>query len=248
MLRILLTFLALVMLPALACAQSFLKEQMKFERVRTALHEKEAAIRETLAPFGLKSGDLHILIVAYKAERILEIHARSRSGARYEKLVSYDICNISGSLGPKRIQGDFQIPEGFYHIDRFNPASNYHLSLGINYPNRADRIKSKASNLGGDIFIHGSCVTIGCLPMTNDRIKEIYLYAVYARNSGQVRIPVYIFPFRMQAASFTKYAERYRDQPELLAFWNILKSGHDKFEQERQELNISVDGNGDYLF
>jgi murein L,D-transpeptidase YafK len=248
MLRILLTFLALVMLPALACAQSFLKEQMKFERVRAALHEKEAAIQKTLASRGLKSADLHILIVAYKAERILEIHARSRSGTRYEKLVSYDICNISGAPGPKRVQGDFQIPEGFYHIDRFNPTSNYHLSLGINYPNRADRIKSKASNLGGDIFIHGSCVTIGCLPMTNDKIKEIYLYAVYARNSGQTKIPVYIFPFRMQAPSFMKYTTHYRDQPELLAFWNTLKSGHDRFERDGKELRISVDRNGDYLF
>jgi len=41
----------------------------------------------------------------------------------------------SGKLGPKRQQGDMQIPEGFYHISGFNPASNFYLSLRINYPN-----------------------------------------------------------------------------------------------------------------
>lgn len=70
------------------------------------------------------------------------------------------------------------------------------MSLGLNYPNLSDRKKSKATNLGGDIFIHGDCVTIGCLPMTNELIKEIYLYAIYAKNNGQEKIPVYIFPIQ----------------------------------------------------
>jgi murein L,D-transpeptidase YafK len=248
MLKALLTFLVLGMLPSLVCAQSFLEEQMKFGRVRAALQEKGATIQKTLASQGLKTNEINILIIAYKAEQILEIYAKKRSDTRYNKLISYDICNVSGLLGPKRAVGDFQIPEGFYHINRFNPASSYHLSLGVNYPNNSDRIKSKASDLGGDIFIHGSCVTIGCLPMTNDKIKEIYLYAVYARNNGQTKIPVYIFPFQMQPASLKKYTIRYNDQRELLAFWNNLRRGYDKFEQEKQELKISVDKSGNYLF
>jgi murein L,D-transpeptidase YafK len=233
----------------LACAQpSFLAGQMKFARVRDAMAEKSELLKNRLAAHGLKTDDFDLLIVAYKAERILELHAKKRSAQRYEKLASYPICALSGSPGPKRAQGDFQIPEGFYRIDRFNPASAYHLSLGIDYPNRADRIKSRAANLGGDIFIHGDCVTIGCLPMTDDKIREIYLYAVHARNNGQTRIPVYIFPFRMQDATLARHATRHRNRAELLVFWNNLKKGYDKFTQDKQELDISITQSGDYRF
>ena len=74
------------------------------------------------------------------------------------------------------------------------------MSLKINYPNASDHILSDRRRPGGDIFIHGSCVTIGCVPLRDDPIEEIYLAAVDARTSGQARIPVHIFPGRMQAA------------------------------------------------
>jgi murein L,D-transpeptidase YafK len=151
-------------------------------------------------------------------------------------------------LGPKRRNGDRQVPEGFYHIDRFNPFSNFYLSLGINYPNPSDRKKSRAQRLGGDIFIHGSCVTIGCLPMTDDKIREIYLYAVHARNNGQTNIPVYIFPFRMTEGNFETYKQKYRQNQELIAFWTNLKTGFDKFERTKEALHISVNKDGNYDF
>lgn len=103
----------------------------------------------------------------------------------FRLIKDYQICSLSGELGPKRQQGDLQVPEGFYWIDRFNPASNFYLSLGINYPNQFDRILGKSGELGGDIFIHGGCVTIGCIPITDDKIKELYLIAVEAKSNGQ---------------------------------------------------------------
>ena len=106
---------------------------------------------------------------------------------------------------PKSGKRNCQIPEDFYYINRFNSTSNLYLLLGINYPNLSDKSKSNATNLGGAIFIHGSCVTIGCLPMTDDKIKEIYLYAINAKNNGQDRIPVYIFPSRITKDKFDEY-------------------------------------------
>jgi murein L,D-transpeptidase YafK len=144
--------------------------------------------------------------------------------------------------------GDNQVPEGFYHIDRFNPQSNYYLSLGINYPNTADKIKSKGKNPGGDIFIHGDCVSIGCLPMTDDKIQEIYLYAVHAKNNGQDRIPVHIFPFRMTKANLQKYTAQHTAQPSLLRFWQNLEKGYTLFSENAQAVRVWVDGNGDYVF
>ncbi|MDR0682474.1 MAG: L,D-transpeptidase family protein [Dysgonamonadaceae bacterium] len=227
---------------------TFLQQQKSYSRVRTAIAEKEKAVKENLRKNRLTPDSVHILITVFKSEKQLEIYAKNKTDSTCSKIASYNICRSSGKLGPKRKEGDGQVPEGFYHIDRFNPFSNFYLSLGINYPNLSDRKKSHAEKLGGDIFIHGSCVTIGCLPMTDNVIKEIYLYAVLARNNGQSKIPVYIFPFRMTDVNFNAYQQKYKANEELIAFWTNLKTGYDKFEKEKRTLNVSVNKNGDYVF
>ena len=250
--RIACLFLSIIMMTTLSASVSagpgFLQQQQQFSRVSQAARDKAPDLKKRLAAHGLASDNLNILIVAYKAAARLEIHAKKKGDTTYKLFESFDVCASSGVLGPKRKKGDGQVPEGFYHIDRFNPVSNYHLSLGLNYPNAADRVRAKGTDPGGDIFIHGNCVTIGCLPMTDDKIKEIYLYAVYARDSGQARIPVYVFPFRMSAENIRKYSERYRQQPEVLRFWDKLKTGYDLFAKDGKPLVVSVDHNGDYAF
>ncbi|MDR0674379.1 MAG: L,D-transpeptidase family protein [Zoogloeaceae bacterium] len=231
-----------------SASRGFLAEQLRYERVRAAHARKNAALEKTLRQAKIETGDLNILMVAYKAEGMLELYAKSGAASRYRKLQSHEICYVAGKPGPKRHLGDEQVPEGFYHIDRFNPRSHYLLSLGINYPNAADRIKSRGKDPGGDIFIHGDCVSIGCLPMTHDKIQELYLYAVHARNSGQERIPVYIFPFRMTAANMRKYAARNAGNPALIRFWQTLEKGHARFLETGQALLVQVDEKGDYVF
>lgn len=226
----------------------FLAGQRKYERVRTAIREKGGALDSLLAKAGLDKENLNVLLVAYKDHDRLEVHAKKNIDERYVKLRNYPVCARSGRLGPKRRQGDLQVPEGFYHIDRFNPVSNYYLSLGINYPNASDRRKSQARNLGGDIFIHGSCATIGCLPMTDEGIKEIYLLCAYARNAGQTALPVYIFPFEMTDANMERYRQRFAGEKGLVAFWENLKAGHDRFLATRRQLEVRVLADGDYAF
>jgi len=227
---------------------NFLSEQKKYERVRTAIKEKQESITKNLKDKDLTINDLHIIFVAYKDNDALDIYAKKKNEKIYAKLTSFKICTRSGQLGPKRKKGDNQVPEGFYYIDRFNPKSRFYISLGLNYPNKADKIKSSASDLGGDIFIHGSCVTIGCMPMTDDKIKEIYLYAINAKNNRQKRIPVYVFPFKMTEQNFTAYKTKYKDNKALLDFWSNLKKGYDKFTTEKKELNYKIDFIGNYLF
>mgnify|MGYP000346386026 CR=1 FL=1 len=243
------TILILTMiLTSFIISPDFLAEQKKYERVKTAYKEKEKQIAETLKTNSINPDELNILIVSYKDELELDIYAKKKTDAGYKKILSYEVCARSGEPGPKRRQGDSQVPEGFYHIDRFNPTSNFYLSLGLNYPNQADKKKSTAKNLGGDIFIHGSCVTIGCMPMTDDKIKEIYLYSIQAKNNGQAKIPVYVFPFKMTDENAKKFKDRYKSNEALVKFWDNLKTGYDKFEKEKKELKVSVDANGDYLF
>lgn len=226
----------------------FLNNQKKYERVRNALENKQSIINQNLKSNSLIINELSIIIIAFKSEGILELYAKNRKDIQYKKIKAYTICEKSGILGPKRQAGDRQVPEGFYHIDRFNPVSDYYLSLGINYPNNSDKIKSKAKDLGGDIFIHGKCVTIGCLPMTDNYIEEIYLYALFAKNNGQAKIPVYVFPFRMTDKNIENNKKSFVENPGIKDFWANLKIAYDIFEKEKKILNLSIAKNGFYTF
>lgn len=228
--------------------EHFLTDQLKNHRVRTAYDEKISLIETMLTTKGLSTDNFRLLFVAFKDESVLEVYAGSKNAEKLEKLTSYTICATSGLPGPKRMQGDGQVPEGFYHINHFNPSSNFYLSLGISYPNASDKIKTTAEDPGGSIYIHGSCVTIGCLPMTDDKIKEIYLLAVLARNNGQKQIPVYLFPFRMEDKNFAEFSSRFSSDISLLRFWSNLKEGYDTFCTEKTELDYIVDKKGDYCF
>ncbi|HSQ35732.1 MAG TPA: hypothetical protein VLQ89_07060, partial [Candidatus Binatia bacterium] len=119
--------------------------------------------------------------------------------------------------------------------------------LKIDYPNDSDHILSDRRRPGGDIFIHGSCVTIGCIPLRDGPIEEIYLAAVDARASGQARIPVHIFPYRMQASPETADRLAAAD-PDLRAFWQNLQQGFTYFETTHLLPKISVDSRGRYHF
>ncbi len=226
---------------------NFLTEQRKFSRVQKAYNEKNALINEELQMRKISRDKLNIIIVAFKKEKVLEIYAKENSDPFYSLLTEYPICASSGQPGPKRMSWDGQVPEGFYHINRFNPSSSFYLSLGLNYPNDSDLRKSNATDPGSDIFIHGSCVTIGCLPMTDNFIKEIYLYAAYARQAGQRKIPVYVFPFKMNDENMQKHVMQNMENT-LLNFWRNLKSGYDLFFSGKKKLNIRVDREGHYLF
>ncbi|MVN77383.1 hypothetical protein GO988_13695 [Hymenobacter sp. HMF4947] len=160
-----------------------------------------------------------------KTNRSLELWARNQGDAAFRLLHAYPLAATSGTLGPKRRAGDGQVPEGFYHLDRFNPGSAYHLSLGLDYPNNDDILATGLADPGGDIFVHGSDVTVGCLPLTNAGIEEVYLLAVAARAAGQSSIGVHIFPFPLTENELLRRAA----SPHV-AFWRGLQLGYAYFE------------------
>lgn len=224
--------------------QSFREQQKQYKRVRTAYSEKEAYIRSLLETHGIRSLAIEIYIRAFKLERELEIWARERNSENKEYLLvkTYYFTSYSGQLGPKQKQGDFQIPEGFYYINRYNPFSSFYLSLGLNYPNQVDRKRAGSNNPGGDIFIHGDRVTIGCIPIGNSNIKELYLLAVEAKHHGQVKIPVHIFPYRFSdQATSEKITKEYKDERATLIFWNTLEKGFTLFEKNKHPPLVTID-------
>jgi murein L,D-transpeptidase YafK len=84
--------------------------------------------------------------------------------------------------------------------------------------------------------------------MSDDKIKEIYLYALFAKNAGQTDIPVYIFPFKMSEKNTSKFTKKYAEDKKLLAFWQNLKVGYDKFSDTKEGLKFRAEKEGLYLF
>ena len=117
---------------------TFWTQQRLFPRVRAAEATTGRAVASRLRTHYLDPRQLEIMFRLVKTRVELEVWARNRSGGPFELLHAYPLAATSGTLGPKRRTGDYQVPEGFYAIDRFNPNSSFHLSLGLNYPNAAD--------------------------------------------------------------------------------------------------------------
>ena len=114
-----------------------------------------SAVHQAFEQAGVDFPPDGIFLRVFKREGRLELWAR-KGGVPFRLIRSYAITQSSGKPGPKRREGDLQVPEGFYEIDRFNPESSYHLSLGLNYPNASDRLRSDpAAARCLDIFVHG---------------------------------------------------------------------------------------------
>lgn len=225
-------------------SESFKSTQLKKVRVKAAYDEKEQVIRQYFQTKGLDYSKYELFIRAFKKEGILETWIRDKGATSYTLLQTYAFCASSGTLGPKRKEGDLQIPEGFYHLNHFNPESNFHLSLGVSYPNASDKILSDKRLPGGAIYIHGNCVTVGCIPITDDKIKELYILAVEARNNGQRNIPIHIYPCRMDEQNLLYLRANFNQTAN--AFWSTLVPIYQDFENTRQLKKISVSINGAY--
>lgn len=116
--------------------------------------------------------------LAVKDERRLEAWVAGATGT-FQHLITYDVLAASGGPGPKRREGDRQVPEGFYALPDLNPNSRFHLSVRVGYPNEEDIAYRTVprDQMGGDIFVHGSDVSIGCLAVGDDAIEELFVLA-----------------------------------------------------------------------
>lgn len=250
---------ALLLLAAIIMAQSvtaqtaatgfnFIDYQKSFPRIGEALKRKEDTLMRQFAEKGLTWPARYIYIRSFKYDSQIEVWVKQQLNDKFTLFKTYKVCALAGTLGPKRMQGDYQVPEGFYYINEFNPKSQYHLSLGLNYPNSSDRILSDSLMPGGDIYIHGSCVTTGCIPVNDQQIEELYILAAHAKNQGQDFIPVHIFPIRFDNPRSNNYLVRYvKDFPEYNPLADELKHAYLYFEKTRRLPVIMVSRKGDYI-
>lgn len=226
---------------------SFIDYQKSFPRISDALNRKEDTLIRQFQEKKLPWPAKYIYLRSFKYDSQLEVWVKYDKNEAFQLFKTYKVCALSGSLGPKRMQGDYQVPEGFYYINEFNPKSVYHLSLGLNYPNASDKILADSIQPGGDIYIHGSCVTTGCIPITNQQIEELYILATHAKNAGQDFIPVHIFPVHFKNAKSVEYLTKFlKDYPEYAGLTNEMKKAYHYFDKTHQIPLVMVNKRGEY--
>jgi len=227
---------------------TFKNFQFSFNRVSQAFSRFNDSLRVAFQAQQIPYPARNIYLRFFKAHNEGELWARASDTGQYKLIKSYRMCALSGSLGPKRWEGDRQVPEGFYFIDEFNPKSDFYLSLLLNYPNYTDLIKGNRAKPGGDIYIHGGCVTIGCLPMTDPVIMEIYTLCLNAKMAGQTYIPVHIYPIRFDRKGLDFLGREYGSDTTKQRFWVNLKSEYDYFERNHKLTPVMYSPDGRYLF
>jgi len=189
-----------------------------------------------------------VYIRSFKFDRQVEVWVKGNEEDPFKLFKTYRMCMQSGTIGPKRMEGDYQMPEGFYYINEFKPNSNFHLALGLNYPNASDKVLSDAHRPGGDIYIHGGCVSTGCIAISDKPIEELYILTYHAKEKGHEFIPVHVFPVKYSIKkSFEYLAQATKENQSLQKFAISLKAAFDKFEEKKVLPVILVNKKGEYI-
>ena len=195
--------LALVFKPYLRIAaaplvRKFTKAKTVAERVEQYGPNAHSRLKPYFEKVHVEYPPKRVAFIGLKTERVLQIYAAGSTGA-FHFVRSYPILAASGDPGPKLREGDDQVPEGIYPIESLNPNSTFHLSLRVGYPNSFDRDqagKDGRTKLGGDIMIHGSFVSAGCLAMGDEAVEDLF---VLAADTGLKNLEVIISPVDFRA-------------------------------------------------
>jgi murein L,D-transpeptidase YafK len=202
------------------------------DRSRQVETRQRPLLAAPLKALGLELG-APVLLRLFKEERVAELWMR-KADATWVKARQWPITALSGELGPKQREGDGQGPEGFYAVTAkaLNPASAYHLSLNIGYPNAYDKAQKRT---GSFIMIHGGAASIGYFALGDPAIEEVWTLTAAALRQGQKEIEIHAYPFHLSEANLTAYATS-----PWIPFWRELKAPYDRFEKTPGRLQIDV--------
>lgn len=227
--------------------RDFLKYQMSFQKISDAFANQEDSLKSQFEAKGLVWPAKYLYIRSFKYDSQLEVWVKNAKAEKYKLFKTYKICALAGNLGPKRFEGDFQVPEGFYHINEFRPNSKFHMALGVNYPNASDRILSDSVRPGGDIYIHGSCMTVGCIPITDEPVEELYVLAALTHDAGEDFIPIHVFPVKFKIEKSREVLDKYLlTHPGYEPMVKKMMKIYFYFNQYKQLPTIWINSKGEY--
>lgn len=224
----------------------FLDQQLKYPRVQKAYEMHQNTILTTLRKKGVNPHNFEIYLRAFKFEKTFEIWVRDLSQDTFIHYQTIPFCNMSGDLGPKRKQGDGQIPEGLYQVTNFNPLSDYFLSMRLNYPNEADKFWVDKAHPGGDIYIHGGCETIGCIPITDEEMGQLYVISIMSRNNNNNDFPIHIFPSKMTTPIMKYLLNKSGANDDFKNVWKGIQPVYQYFQKHKKIPYHYVDEKGYY--
>ncbi|MEE8110827.1 MAG: L,D-transpeptidase family protein [bacterium] len=97
----------------------------------------------------------------------------------------------------------------------------------------------RVNPLGNEIFIHGKEVTVGCIPIGDRNIEEVFVLTD-ARKVGGTQ--VHIFPFRFADPDNLALRRELEERDEVLAgLWRSLESVYRYFEERKDLPPIYID-------
>ena len=208
----------------------------------------------------------------FKKEAECEIWAKDETRKGMVKVTTVPVCAMDFRPGPKLREGDGKTPEGFfscefhYYSKRWwmwiNLRENMVDKIGavgdgscfkifIRYPTPLDTCNTYAAGFtspGGAIFLHGNCVTAGCISFKNRDFLPVFAFARHHQSRKYGPVQIHIFPFRFDRVDEDKmmqYAKEYDHTQNfglqnLILFWKNLKLGYDLFNQEKNPLKIKL--------
>lgn len=223
------------------------------DRVKAARERLGTTLQDKVQAAGLRWPLVDLYLRSFKegdsqgARGFLEVWGSDRAAAPYKRVARYEVCSSSGTLGPKRREGDKQVPEGYYTLQSLNPNSRFHLSMLVGYPNKSDVIRGRKldrqAHLGGEIMVHGDCVTIGCIPIQDEPIEEVYL--LVEPLIGVRTVPIHIFPRPLSKEGLAALlAEPGTEDHHTL--WRELAEGYQAFEATHRVPRVQVLADGRY--
>ena len=211
-------------------------------------HPPAGSIGAALREHGLRPSGLDIYLQVYKLEQ--EVLVWVRPTARDTPYVLLKTFGVTGSTftyplsgspqmaGPKTQQGDLKVPEGCYQLTWQNEWSDFYLGYLLSYPNQGDSVRRQywreGRRSGGAIVLHGGSATVGCIPVGNSGIEELYLLLSRNWRQGQRHGVIHLFPFRFWEPENEVVLQRYSaSRPELAEFWGSLRAVSDYFQEHR---------------
>lgn len=223
-----------------------------------------ATVRSWCEEAGVAYPPTCVLLRTFKLEMECEVWAGGSSGP-LKCVRTLRVCAFDNNPGPKLVQGDGKTPEGFYSSSELygspywfmwmrlsqksidepgekNGGSSFRLC--INYPNPSDVCRTRRfglSNTGGEICIHGNCVSAGCISFQNRAFLFVYYLATMHSTGQNGPLQVHIFPFRFTGELKRLYrnANAHMGAEDLMAFWDNIEAGYGLFNTTHRPLKYS---------
>jgi murein L,D-transpeptidase YafK len=124
---------------------------------------------------------------------------------------------------------------------KFKEISHWHKhnkKLDSNNWNAALPWQLRGSSVGEDIFLHGNCMSIGCVSFNDNDFLEIFSLSD-PRQKGEIQVQIYPCNF-MNEQCKTQLNKLSESNQKLRSFWGSLEKGLSMFNQSKRPLKVSV--------